>query len=96
MPSKNELQLSDILTSMGKSVDQAVAQMIDANITCNLEEFECTLELDATPNLSRFKNIKQRSNTQLTFFESEHNSFAKPTSSKKTFTIRAVFSPMQK
>ncbi len=100
MPSKNELQLSNILTAMGKSVDEAVEQMHRENIACDLEEFECTLELDATPNLSAHKTSKQGSNTQLTFFESTKKSFSRPTSTststKNTFTIRAVFSPMKK
>ncbi len=75
---------------MGQSVDEAVATMKDSNISAKLEEFECSLELDAQANLTSLHTDQKVSG--LTF--SELKTIKSTTDKNKNkIIIRAIFSP---
>jgi hypothetical protein len=52
----NNIDLADLITSMGKSVEDSVAVMQKEKSKVQLEEFECTLTLAADIDETTLKN----------------------------------------
>ena len=91
--------LSMLIQSIGRSIDEAVSDMNSANFSCELEEFECTLDLNMevdTKYIGFDKKTKKIKGLKLAEIEKKINiNQAKKVSQSetKTLTIRAVFSP---
>lgn len=101
-----DIALSELILSMGQSVESSTLIMKKNDTKVRLEEFECTLTLDADIDEKSLK--KQRSgltpNTGLKFLEvnTKKNKFtatlpsttpvSSPSPEKGVLTIRAIFS----
>lgn len=93
MPLKKELDLSSVISSMAHSVDEAVKQMKDESISCTLEEFECSVELDTQVDTETLLNTKKVNG--LKFSELKKMPYQTDASKNKVI-IRAIFSPTPK
>ena len=97
-----QFDLSDLILSMGQSVDDAVADMKRSEISCALEEFECTITLETELD-TEFIGVDEESRQVrgLRFVEARKAMFPKKQSKslneshpeKGALTFRAIFSP---
>jgi hypothetical protein len=82
------INISDLISSLGKSVDDAIEDLKRSKVSCDLEEFELTAtfkaELDTleTGIDPKTKNIKG-----LSFFETRKNLLANSAITNKVKTI---------
>ncbi len=95
-----QFDLSNLVISMGKSVEDAVFEMKQANVACELEELECTVTIETKLDVERV-GIKGDSGQPLQikglrFLEIGRSATPRDLtvpSEIGTLTIRALFSP---
>lgn len=92
MPRRQQLNLSNVISSMAQSVDEAVLQMKDEKISCSLEEFECSLELEAEADTQALLDGNKKIDG-LKF--SELKKMPHTDTNKSKIVVRAVFTPQQ-
>lgn len=99
---QSRVNLATLLTSIGKSVNDARAEMARAHVAADLEEFECTLtlavEIDEEPLRKPMTDEKSAVGLRMLRIHSEPAgrppaSGAQEQPSAGTLTIRALFSP---
>jgi hypothetical protein len=97
-----QFDLSDLILSMAKSVDDAVADMKRAGISCELEEFECTVTLETELDTEiigvdeeerRVRGLRFLEVRKAMFPKNQSKSLNEPHPEKGALTFRAVFSP---
>lgn len=98
-----KLDLSNIILSMGRSVDEAVAEIRRRDLACELEEFECTVTFETEMD-SDATGIDEKTNQikGLRFFEirerlaegrPKREPETEPESARGSLTCRAIFAP---
>jgi len=96
-----QFDLSNLITSMGKSFSDAVIEMKKSKIACDLEEFECTVTLQTEVDTAKI-GIEENTKTVkgLRFYETRKIMLPKKEyikqegeTPKGTLVLRAIFSP---